>query len=89
MTSTPSREIKNLSKASSVLVALGSVSAALGSVPVHIPGGMYDISLQCLPWAAVECAQCSILNKSVNEDLFISKAACDQSIFNVTENTLH
>ena len=46
------REIKNPSKDSSVLVALGSVSVALGFVPVHIPGG-YDISPQCLPWAAV------------------------------------
>ena len=46
------REIKNCSKGSSVLVALGSVSVALGFVPVYIPGG-YDISPQCLPWAAV------------------------------------
>ena len=45
------------------VIALGSVSVALGFVPVHIPGG-YDISPQCLPWAAAECAQCSVLNKS-------------------------
>ena len=36
----------------------------------------------CLGWQ-LECAQCSILNKSVKEDLFISKGACDESIFNV------
>ena len=35
----------------------------------------------------LECAQCSILNKSVKEDLFISKGACDESIFNVATGT--
>ena len=52
------REIKNPSKGSSVLVALGSVSAALGFVPIHIPGG-YDISPQCLSWTAV--GMCTML----------------------------
>ena len=36
---------------------------------------------------SLECAQCSILNKSVKEDLFISKGACDEFIFNVATGT--
>ena len=46
------REIKIPPKVSSVLLALGSVSVALGFVPIHIPRGS-DISTQCLHWAAV------------------------------------
>ena len=63
------REIRNPPKDSSVPIALGSVSAALGFVSVHIPRG-YDISPQCLPWAATECAQCSVLNKSCQKRSF-------------------
>ena len=48
----PFKGNKNPPMGSSVPMALGSVSAALGFVSVHIPGG-YDISHQCLPWAAV------------------------------------
>ena len=43
---------RTLTMGSSVPIAPGSVSAALGFVSEHIPGG-YDISPQCLPWAAV------------------------------------
>ena len=81
------REIKNPPKGSSVPIALGSVSAALGLVSVHIPRGMTLVTSACLGRQSnVHNAQSWI--NLVSGDLFISKGACNQSIFNVTRNTL-